>query len=72
MAWDFTPEVSGEGGASSHLHLTHTIAMDGDNEVESVVLCAQEHTRAVTRFMVGFGVADYTGIIERGHTQTQE
>ena len=36
------------------------------------VLCAQGHVGAVTGLMVGFGVADYTGIIERGHTQTQE
>ena len=34
-----------------------------------MVLCAQGHTRALTGFMVGFGVAVYTGIIERGIEQ---
>ena len=32
----------------------------------SVVLCAQGHAGAVTRFMVGFAVASYTCIIEQG------
>ena len=42
-----------------------------NNTVTSVVLCAQGHAGAVTRFMVGFAVASYTCIIEQGLEQQQ-
>ena len=34
-------------------------------------MCALVHVVAVTGLMVGFGVAGYTGIIERGWAATQ-
>ncbi len=61
--------LPGEGGLvvkHSSQDPTHAFAVGSANVVTAVVLCAQEHTRAVTRFMVGSVVAVYTGIIERG------
>ena len=61
----------GEGGLvvkHSSQYPTHAMPAERTNAVTSVVLCAQGHAGAVTGLMVGFGVAVYTGIIERGHT----